>query len=387
MTPSMATRVAHFQTTIFAQINALAEQYDAINLGQGAPDFETPRHVIEAAQRALATPHHQYAPGMGYPELRKQVADHAKRFYMMDVNPDSEVVVTNGATEALFASILGLINPGDEVILIEPFYDSYLPAIEFAGGVPRYIPLHDPDWHLDFDELTALFNEKTRAIMLNTPHNPTGKVFSYDELSRIAALCQQFDVLVITDEVYEHILFDDARHIRMATLPGMAERTVTISSLGKTFTATGWKIGWAMATSELITGIFRVRQFISFAVAAPLQWAAIDILNAPDTYFTELKATYQRKRDFLVEALQATPLQPLIPQGGYFVMADVSALGQANDRAATEYLVREIGVATIPPSAFYSAAHTHLAHHLSRFSICKRDDTLHAAAEKLQALA
>lgn len=381
--PHMAQRVADFGTTIFTEINTLAQQHNAINLGQGAPDFPSPPHVLEAIRRAIETPHHQYAPGWGYPELRQAVADHAERFYQMGVDPAQEVLITSGATEAIFATMIGLIDAGDEVIFFEPFYDSYLPSLLMAGGVPRYLPLHAPDWEFDRDELTALFSEKTRAIVINTPHNPTGKVFSLEELGFIAELCQKYDALAITDEVYEHILFDGAQHIRMATLPGMKDRTVTISSLGKTFTITGWKIGWAIGHPELVTGIWRARQFITFAVNSVSQWAAVEILQAPDSYFTELRESYARKRDYLYTALAQTPLKPLRPLGGYFVMADTSALGLKDDRAFAEYLVCEIGVACIPPSAFYSQAHRPLAHHLARFSICKSDATLQAAVERL----
>jgi len=383
----IAQRVAGFGTTIFTEINERAAQHGAVNLGQGAPDFASPPHVIAAARRAIETPRHQYAPGWGYAETRQAVARHAERFYGIQPDPQREVLITNGATEAIFATMMGLINPGDEVILIEPFYDSYLPSLLMAGGLPRFVPLHAPDWHFDRDELASLFNPRTRAIVLNTPHNPTGKVFSSDEMMFIAQLCQEHDVLVITDEVYEHILYDDARHVRMASLPAMADRTLTISSIGKSFTITGWKIGWVLGNADLLTGIWRARQFISFAVASPLQWAAAEILATPDSYFAELKTLYSAKRDLLLDALQATPLIPLQPQGGYFIMVDTSALGQPDDRAFAEFLIQEIGVACIPPSAFYAPEHQHLAARLARFSLCKTDETLLAAAERLQKLA
>lgn len=382
----IAQRVQPYGTTIFTEMNTLAAQHNAINLGQGAPDFASPPHVLAAAERALHTPRHQYAPGWGYPELHEAIAAHADRFYQMKINPQNEVLVTIGATEGIFSTMMGLINPGDEVILFEPFYDSYIPSITMAGGIPRYIPLHAPDWTFDADELKNLFSDKTRAIMLNTPHNPTGKIYSRAELELVAELCQKHDVIAIMDEVYEHIVFDDCEHVRMATLPGMENRTVTLSSLGKTFTVTGWKIGWAMGNFSLLSGIFKARQFISFSVASVLQWAAVEILQSPDSYFAELKTTYQRKRDYLYHALQATPLKPLSSQGGYFVMADTSALNPANDRLFAEELIKKVGVACIPPSAFYSEAHQSMAHHLARFSICKKDDTLQAAVKRLKGL-
>ena len=295
-----------------------------------------------------------------------------------------EVVITSGATEGIFATLMGLINPGDEVILFEPFYDSYLPGVLWAGGVPRYIPLHAPDWHFDRDELTQLFNEKTRAIMINTPHNPTGKLFTREELEFIAELCQRHDVIAVTDEVYEHIIFDDAQHIPMATIPGMKDRTVTLGSIGKTFSLTGWKIGWAIAPETLVTGVFRARQFITFAVASVLQWACVEILNSPTTYFEELRAMYENKRDLLYAGLNQTPLKPLKPKGSYFIMTDTSALGLPDDRTTAEYLIREVGVAPIPPSAFYSEEHKYLAKNLLRFSFCKNDETMQAAVKKLE---
>lgn len=382
----IAQRVQSFGTTIFTEINTLAQQYQAVNLGQGAPDFASPPQVLAALEKAIHTPHHQYAPGWGYPQLQEAVAAHAERFYGMKVDPTKEVLITVGATEAIFATMMGLINPGDEVILFEPFYDSYVPSILMAGGVPRYLPLQAPDWKFDPEELKNLFSARTRAIVINTPHNPTGKIYSREELEFIAELCQQYDVLAITDEVYEHILFDGCQHLRLATLSGMENRTVTISSLGKTFTVTGWKIGWTIGATPLVTGIFRARQFISFAVASVLQWAAIEILNSPDDYFVELQTSYQKKRDYLYHALQQTLLKPLLPQGGYFVMADTSALNPENDRAFAEYLIREHGVACIPPSAFYSEPHRPLAHHLARLSICKKDETLQQAVERLKGL-
>jgi N-succinyldiaminopimelate aminotransferase len=257
-----------------------------------------------------------------------------------------------------------------------------------AGAIPRFIPLHAPTWEFDWDELKGMFNPRTRAIMVNTPHNPTGKVYTRPELEYIAELCQAYDVIAITDEVYEHILYTGAQHLRLATLPGMAKRTLTLSSIGKTFTATGWKIGWAIGAPDLVRGVFQARQFISFAVASLLQSAAADVLsNAPMSYYEELQQLYQAKRDFLYTALQQTKLKPIMPQGSYFIMADCSALGLPDDRTAADYLAREVGVVSIPPSPFYCAEHRHLAHSLLRFSVCKTDETLQAAAERLTQLA
>lgn len=383
----IAARVANFGTTIFTEMNELAAHHQAVNLGQGAPDFPSPEFVIQAAQRAIATPHHQYAPGWGYLEMRQAVAHHAERFYGQLIDPTQQVAITNGATEGIFATMMGILNAGDEIIFFEPFYDSYVASVQMVGAIPRFLPLHAPNWEFDRDELASLFNAKTRAIMINTPHNPTGKMYSREELEFIAELCLAHDVIAITDEVYEHIVYSGAQHIRMATLPGMADRTITLSSIGKTFTVTGWKIGWAIGAADLVRGIFQARQFISFAVASALQWAAADILtNAPMSYFEELHDTYQTKRDFLYAALQQTRLKPILPQGSYFIMVDTSALQLPTDRAAADYLAREVGVVGIPPSPFYCAEHQHLAHPLLRLSVCKTDETLQKAAERLKQL-
>ena len=288
--PKMSDRVAGFGTTIFTEINQLAQQHHALNLGQGKPDFDSPPPVIAAAVQALqAGKYNQYAPGDGVPELRQAVANHASRFYNLDIDPQAGVVVTAGATEAVFSSVLGLVDKGDEVIVIEPYFDSYVPNITMAGATPVYVPLHPPDWTFDPDELRQAFNSKTRAIIINTPHNPTGRVFTLEELTLIADLCIEHDVTVISDEVYEHLIYDGAHHIPIATLPGMFERTATVSSLGKTFSATGWKIGWVSGAPEIVTGVARAHQFVTFAVNHPAQVAAAAALALPGTYFEEFR--------------------------------------------------------------------------------------------------
>lgn len=280
----MARRVAEFGTTVFVEINALARQHGAVNLGQGAPDFDGPPEVLAAAVQAINGELNQYAPGVGLPLARQAVARHAERFYGQRLDPESEVLITSGATEAVFAAILGLTDPGDEVIVFEPVYDSYVPNMIMAGVAPRYVPLRGRNWSFDPDELAAAFNRRTRAIIVNTPHNPTGKVYSLEELRMVAELCRKHNVVAITDEVYEHILYDGLAHTRLATLPGMADRTVTISSLGKTFTVTGWKIGWVIARPDLVNAVNRAHQFITFAVASPLQAAAAAALDLPPAF-------------------------------------------------------------------------------------------------------
>ncbi len=387
--PDMARRVADFGTTIFSEINMLAREHHAVNLGQGAPDFDGPPPVLAAAVEAINSQLNQYAPGAGYPTVREALALHAERFYGQKLDPATEIVVTSGATEAMFAAILGLTDPGDEVIVFEPVYDSYVPNMIMAGVMPRYVPMRAPDWSVDPAELKAAFNERTRAIIVNTPHNPTGKVYSRAELSLIASLCQEHDVIAITDEVYEHIVYDGQTHTRLAMLPGMAEQTLTISSLGKTFSVTGWKIGWALGPRELVEGLNRAHQFITFAVSSPLQMAAATALSLPSTYFEELRAAFQDKRDYLMGALKEAGFSVLRPQGSYFIMVDWRGVAPAHlqdDVQFAQWLISEVGVACIPPSAFYQNADKHLARHLARFAVCKKDETLQAAVERLRQL-
>jgi N-succinyldiaminopimelate aminotransferase len=384
----IARRVSGFGTTIFSEINALANDHQAVNLGQGKPDFDGPLPIRQAAAGAiLEGQHNQYPPGTGILALREAIAAHEERFYNYAPNPDNEVVVTVGATEAMFAAIMGLTDPGDEVIVFEPFYDSYVPAIQMAGAVPRYIPLHPPEWHFDRDELAKLFSDKTRAIIINTPHNPTGKMFSPNELYFIAELCQKYQVIAITDEVYEHITYDDTTHHTMISIPEMRQQTVKISSLGKTFSVTGWKIGWAIGNSEMLAGVQRARQYMTFTPAHPLQHGAVKALQCDLDYYAELQTMYQRKRDLLVTMLADAGLEPSTPQGSYFVMADFSAIFDGDDVAFARWLIEAGGVACIPPTFFYTPAHRDVVAKQARFAFCKQDSVLAAAAEKMQQLA
>lgn len=382
--PKMSDRVAGLGTTIFTEINLLAQQHNALNLGQGKPDFDAAPDMIAAAVRALqAGDRNQYAPGPGTPSLRNAVAAHANRFYNLDVDPNAGVVVTAGATEAILSSVLGLIDRGDEVIVIEPYFDSYVPNVQWAGATPIYVPLHPPNWTLDPDELRKAFNTKTRALLFNSPHNPTGRVFTLEELTLIADLCKEYDVTVISDEVYEHLIFDSARHIPIATLPGMFERTVTISSLGKTFSVTGWKIGWVYGAPELVTGIARAHQFVTFAANHPAQEAAAYALSLPGTYFEEFQQMYTVKRDLMMTALNSAGLKARQPEGTYFVMADFSDVFDGDDIDFAKYLTTEIGVACIPPTFFYSTGHAHMASTQARFAFCKSDEMLRQVGERL----
>lgn len=385
--PRIASRVTGSGTTIFTEINNLAARYDTVNLGQGKPDFDAPPAVVEAAVEAMRAGNlNQYAPGPGIAPLRQGVATHAKTFYGLDVDPDDGVVVTCGASEGVYASVLGLVNPGDEVILIEPYFDIYKPAILTAGGIPVYVPLYPPDWTFNMDELRAAFNPKTRAIIINTPHNPTGRVFTREELTQIAELCQEYDALVIADEVYEHLVYDGNQHIPMATLPGMWERTLTVSSAAKTFSVTGWKVGWAYGPPELVTGVWRIRQDITFAVNHPSQYGVAHALTFDQRYYDDYLAMYASKRAILLPALEAAGLKPFVPQGTFYIMVDFSEVFDGDDRAFAEYLIKEAGIACIPPSAFFSEDHKHLTKNHARFSFCKTDEALQQAAVRLDAL-
>ena len=377
----MAQRVSRFGTSIFFEMTNLANQHQAVNLGQGFPNFPGPDFLKQAAIRAIKDDVNQYAPGSGQVRLRQAIAQKMARFYGLPVNPDSEVIVTHGATEAIFGTILGLVDPDDEVIIFEPYYDSYLPAVQLAGGMPRLYTLRPPDWSVDEARLTALFSDKTKLILVNTPHNPTGKVYTEAELRLIADLCLKYDAIAVMDEVYEHIIFDGREHISMAALPGMGNRTVTISSLGKSFSMTGWKVGWAVAAPELVEALFRLHQFMVYCGVAPLQEAAVVALQSPNEYYAELAAMYLANRDFLADALRQAGLSPIIPKGTYFMMADISQLGFPDDVAFCRYLTTEVGVAAIPPSAFYFNPEDGAT--LARFAFCKTREVLEEAATRL----
>lgn len=382
-----ASRLSGFGESVFSEMSRLAVEHEAINLGQGFPDFPGPDLVKHAAATAINADLNQYAPSHGLPRLRRAIATTFEQSYGRAVDPDAEVTVTSGATEALLATLLAILEPGDEVILIEPFYDAYPAQVVFAGGVPRYVPLQAPGWSLDLDALAAAISPRTRAIVLNTPHNPTGKVFSREELAGIAALCQEHDLIAISDEVYDRIIFDGAVHVPLATLPGMWERTVTVNSTGKTFSMTGWKVGYAIAAPALTRAIRTTHQFITFATATPFQDAMAAAMEDALTsnYYAELAAMYTRLRDQLHQALEGAGLPVLPCRGSYFLLADISGLGFDTDVAFCRFLTTEVGVAAIPPSAFYADPAT--APLLARFCFAKRPETIAAAAERLTALA
>lgn len=385
--PISARRVATFGTTIFTEMNQLAQQHQALNLGQGKPDFDTDARILEQLTYFLHTgQHNQYAPGPGTPALRQAVADHAARFYALPIDPQKGVIVTAGGTEAIFASILGLIDAGDEVIVTEPVYDSYVPNVIMAGARPVYVPLHPPLWTIDPDELRKAFSPRTRAVIFNNPHNPTGRVFTYEELMVLAELCVEHDVTVISDEVYEHLCFSPARHIPLATLPGMFERTVTVGSAGKMFSATGWKVGWVSGPPDLIEGVSRAHQFITFSVHHPTQEALAYALNLPDAYYASVQAMYTVKRQLMMDALDGAGLSYRAPEGTYFLLAGYEAVFQGTSAEFARYLTREIGVACIPTEPFYSVDHASLGQGYARFAFCKSDETLTQVGQVLRKL-
>jgi N-succinyldiaminopimelate aminotransferase len=380
----LSSRLAGFGTTIFAEMSALAVRTGAINLGQGFPDTDGPPEVIEAAARALREGHNQYPPGPGIPELRAAIAEHQRRFYGIELDPDGEILVTTGATEAIAAALLGLCEAGDEVVTFEPYYDSYAACIAMAGAERRPVTLRPPGYAIDERELAAAFSPRTRLVLLNTPHNPTGKVFTRAELELVARHCRERDVLVVTDEVYEHLTFDGREHVPLSTLPGMAERTLTISSAGKTFSVTGWKIGWATGPRPLVAATQTAKQFLTFVSGAPFQPAIADGLGLPDAYFESFRAGLQSKRDRICAGLAAAGLDVLEPAGTYFVTADIRSLGEQDGHAFCLSLPERAGVVAVPTVVFYDDKE--VGRPLVRFAFCKRDDVIDEAAARLSRL-
>jgi len=378
-----ARRLDGLGTTVFAEMSALALATGSVNLGQGFPDTDGPPEVAEAAVRAIRDGVNQYPPGPGTPDLRLAIAEHQQRFYGLTVDPETEVVVTTGATEAIAAALLALVDPGDEVIALEPFYDSYSAGIAMAGAVRVPVTLRAPGFRLDADRLRAAVTDRTRLILLNTPHNPTGTVLHEDELAAVAQLAVERDLVVVTDEVYEHMTYD-VEHRPLATFDGMAERTLTISSAGKTFSFTGWKIGWACGPARLVRPVLMAKQFLTFVSGAPFQPAMAVGLRLPDSYFDGLRATLQGKRDRLIAGLRNVGLEVLVPEGTYFVTADVRPLGFDDGVTFCRELPHRVGVVAIPTQVFYDDVEA--GRSLVRFAFCKRDEVLDEAVARLARL-
>jgi N-succinyldiaminopimelate aminotransferase len=380
----LVQRMQGFGSTIFAEMTGLAIEHGALNLGQGFPDTDGPQEILDAAKAAIDGGRNQYPPGAGVPELLDAVAAHQKRFYGIDLDPRREVLVTVGATEAIAATILALCEPGDEVVTFEPYYDSYAASIALAGAVRRTSVLRFPDFAVDEDSLRAAFSSRTRLVLLNTPHNPTGKVFTREELELLCRLAQEHDAWVVTDEVYEHLVFDGLAHVPVSTLPGMAERTLTISSAGKTFSLTGWKVGWVTGPAEAVTAVRTVKQFLTYVGSGPFQPAVALGLGLGDDVYAGLARSLQGKRDLLVGALRDLGLPVAVPGGTYFVVADVAALGATDALQFCRELPGRAGVAAVPVSVFHDDVDA--ARTLVRFAFCKQDEVLREAADRLSAL-
>jgi len=378
---SVSAKSRRFTESVIREMTRLAHRHDAVNLAQGFPDFEAPAEVKEAAVRAIRADVNQYAITWGARSLREAIARKAAAYNGLAVDPERHVTVCCGATEAMLSTLLALVDPGDEVIVLEPFYENYGPDAILCGAVPRFVRLHEPDWALDDAELRRAFGPRTRAIVLNTPNNPTGKVFSREELVRIAELCSRHGVVAITDEIYEHILYDGARHVTLGSLPGMEELSVTINAMSKSYSVTGWRVGWAIASEELTGAIRKVHDFCTVGAPAPLQEAGAVALALPEEYYERMASMYALRRDKLCDALEAAGFGVFRPRGAYYVMTDISAFGFPDDTAFARALV-EAGVACVPGSSFH--VDPARGRQRVRFNFCKKDETLDAAIERLQ---
>ena len=382
-TPFLASRLQGFGVTIFSEMSALAERTGAINLGQGFPDRDGPDVMIEAAVRAIREGHNQYPPGPGILELRQAIAAHQRRFYGLDFDHATEVLVTAGATEAITAAVLALCEPDDEVVMFEPFYDSSAPAIAMAGARRRVVPLRPPAWDFDLDQFAAAITPRTRLVLLNSPHNPTGKVFGADELAGIARVCVEADVLALTDEVYEHLVFE-GRHVPLASLPGMGERTLTVSSAAKTFSFTGWKIGWGCGPAPLVAAVRTVKQFLTYVNGAPFQPAVVVGLELPDEFFFGAARSLAARRDSLCDGLAEAGFEVFRPAATYFAITDIGALGENDGVAFCNQLPQRCGLVAIPASVFYDDREA--GRSLVRFAFCKRAEVIEDAVERLRRL-
>lgn len=373
-----------FTESVIREMTRLARRHDAINLAQGFPDFEAPAAIKDAACRAIQADVNQYAITWGAPELRQAIAEKAAWANGLTVDPERHVTVCCGATEAMLSTLLALVDPGDEVIVFEPFYENYGPDAILCGANPVYVRLREPDWSLDEAELRRAFTPRTRAIILNSPNNPTGKVFTREEMELVAGLCREHGVVAITDEIYEHIVYDGAEHLTLGSLPGMEELSVTINALSKTYSVTGWRVGWAIACEELTNAIRKVHDFCTVGAAAPLQQAGAEAMRMPREYYPAMAATYQERRDLMVDALRAAGFGVSVPRGAYYIMTDLTEFDFPDDVEFARFLVSEVGVAAVPGSSFYTDPAS--GRQRLRFNFCKREETLRAAVERLATL-
>jgi len=374
-------KASQFTESVIREMTRLALQYGAVNLAQGFPDFPCPPELKQAACEAIEGDINQYAITWGDRTFRHALAEKVRWYLGLEIDPERQITVTCGSTEAMAAVMLATVDPGDEVIVFEPYYENYGPDAVLAGATPRYVSLHPPKWTFDEAELRQAFNEHTKAIIINTPHNPTGKVFTREELTIIAELCQQWDVLAYTDEIYEHILYDGIEHVAIATLPGMEECTITINGLSKTYSVTGWRVGYILANPELTGAIRKVHDFLTVGAPAPLQRAGVVAMQLPVSYYQGLAELYQQKRDNFLQILEQVKIPYFVPQGAYYVFADISTFGYKNDVEFTEYLIKEIGVAVVPGSSFFSQPEA--GQNFIRFCFSKKPETLAAAGERL----
>jgi len=378
-------KAAQFKESVIREMSRVAAKHKAVNLAQGFPDFPAPPEIKDAACRAIMNNHNQYAITWGTKSLRDGIVAKTLRDYGVQLDPETNLTVCCGATEGMIAALMATVNPGEEVVVFEPFYENYGPDAILCGATPRFVSLNPPEFSFDRAKLASAFNDKTRAIIINSPNNPTGRVFSRSDLEFIAELCKKHDVLAITDEIYEHILYDGAEHIPLWTLPGMAERTIAVNSVSKTYSVTGWRIGFIMASSELTASIRKVHDFLTVGASAPLQEACAEAFAFPDSYYQELTEFYRQRRDYLLQALTDVGFRCVRPSGAYYIMAEIEPFGWDDDVAFAIYLASEVGVATVPGSSFYSPGHPD-AKKFIRFCFCKEMATLHAAVEKLQKL-
>ena len=384
----ISKRVQGFTESVIREMTRINNQHNGINLAQGMPNFPPPKEIIEAAHRAIDGDFHQYAITWGAPRLRQAIADKYRKFYGMDIHPDRNITVCCGSTEAMLATLMAVLNPGDEVIIFEPFYENYGPGCIMSQAEPVYVPLEPPDFSFDADRLRKAVSPRTRAIIFNSPNNPSGKVFSRAELQLIADVCIEHDLLAITDEIYEHILYDGEEHIPIATLAGLSERTITISGISKSYSVTGWRVGFTVANPELSVGIRRAHDFITVGAPHPLQEAAVTALNLPDSYYVHLRESYQARRDLLLGRVKEAGFKAFTPKGAYYILTDVAhwlpEYGCADDHEFAMFLVKEIGVATVPGSSFYSTKD--LGRTKIRFCFPKTNDMLIEAGRRLQKL-